>query len=243
MSQAGRRLAALAARFSLPAEATGRLERLLGLLAADPTAPTTVTEPAAAVDVHVADSLVALELEAVRGARAIADLGAGAGFPGLPLAIALPGARVALLESVARKCAFLRRAAAATETPNAEVVCARAEEWAEGLGGHDLVTVRAVAPLAVLAEYAAPLLREGGALVAWKGRRDEREEADAAAAAPLLGLESVAVRRVDPWPSAESRHLHLYLKVAPTPDRYPRRAGMAAKRPLRADTQAPPEPA
>ena len=85
------RLDALAANYGLPATATGQLARLLELLASDPSAPTTVREPEAAVDDHLADSLVALELDPVRSATRIADVGAGAGFPGLALAVARPG--------------------------------------------------------------------------------------------------------------------------------------------------------
>ncbi len=117
---------------------------------------------------------------------------------------------------------------------NAEVVHARAEAWDDGARGDDLVTARALAPLSVLAEYAAPLLRDHGVLVAWKGRRDAQEEADGAYAAEQLGLEPVEIRRVQPFPAARDRHLHVMRKVAPTPPRFPRRPGMAAKRPLRA---------
>ena len=85
-------------------------------------------------------------------------------------------------------------------------------------------------------EYAAPLLAAGGALVAWKGRRDGAEEADGAAAADRLGLAVGGVVRVQPFPTARDRHLHLYLKVGSTPNQYPRRPGMARKRPIRALT-------
>jgi len=223
-------------RFGLAPEATAAIERLLDLLERDDTAPTTVRSRAEALDVHVADSLSGLEVPAVRDARRIADLGAGAGFPGLVLAAALPHAHVALVESVGRKCAWLVRAIAAMGLANAQAMNVRAEAWPEGLAGHDLVTARALAPLNVLVEYAAPLLAEGGALVAWKGRRDPLEEADAAAAAAVLGLEVGAVVRVQPFPAARDRHLYLYLKVRPTPNGYPRRPGIASKRPLRAST-------
>jgi len=222
----------LVERYALPDSAGGQLAALLDALAADPHAPTTVREPERAVATHVADSLVALELPDVRASTAIADLGAGAGFPGLPLAVALPNARVALVESVARKCAFIEAAAAAAGLRNAQVVMDRAESWRDGIGTRDLVTARAVAPLAVLAEYAAPLLRERGVLVAWKGRRDAREERDGAAAAAELGLAIEEIRPVHPYPGADHRHLHVLRKVAPTPDRFPRRPGMARKRPL-----------
>jgi len=223
-------------RFGLDPEAAAALARLLDLLERDDTAPTTVRARPDALDVHVADSLSGLELPAVRAARRIADIGAGAGFPGLVLAAALPGAQVALVESVGRKCAWLERAIGEMGIANARVVNARAEAWPEGIGAHDLVTARALAPLNVLVEYAAPLLREGGALVAWKGRRDGVEEADGAAAASQLGLEPRDVAAVQPFPDARDRNLHLYLKVGSTPNGYPRRPGMASKRPLRASS-------
>ncbi len=211
------------------------LRAALDVLATAPAAPTTVTDPDRAVDVHVADSLSALELEEVRAAREVADLGAGAGFPGVVLAAALPDARVALVESVGRKCAFMHGIVQAAGLANAHVVCARAEAWPEGIGRHDLVTARALARMDVLAEYAAPLLREGGALVAWKGRRDAEEERGGAAAAARLGLAVEEVREVHPWPEAQARHLHVLRKVAPTPPGFPRRPGMARKRPLGSD--------
>jgi 16S rRNA (guanine527-N7)-methyltransferase len=228
------RMAQLAERFALPRAAPAQIGRLLDLVVADPLAPTTVRDPAAAIDAHVADALVGLELEPVRAARRVADLGSGAGFPGLVLATALPAADVALVESSGRKCAFLVRAVAAMGLGNVGVVCERAEAWRDGLGAHDLVTARALAPLNVLVEYAAPLLAAGGALVAWKGRRDEREEADGAAAAIQTGLAPAAICPVKPWDGAEHLHLHLYLKVGSTPNRFPRRPGIASKRPLQA---------
>jgi 16S rRNA (guanine527-N7)-methyltransferase len=232
----GRRLEELAARYDVPPAAAGGLGRLIALTCADPTAPTALRDPATVVDAHVADALVALELAQVRDARQIADLGSGAGFPGLVLAAALPGASVALVESNRRKCEFLERAAGAMELSNAVVVAERAESWADGIASRDLVTARAVAPLAVLVEYAAPLLMEGGALVAWKGRRDAGEDVDGLAAAAATGLELTEVRPVRPWDGAEHLHLHLYLKVGLTPNRFPRRPGIASKRPLRAST-------
>jgi 16S rRNA (guanine527-N7)-methyltransferase len=208
------------------------LGALVRLLASDPEAPTTVRDEAKVVDDHIADSLVALDLDEVRAAETIADLGAGAGVPGLPLAIALPGASVALVESNGRKCAFIDRAAAVCGLTNADVVHARAESWADGLGRCELVTTRALAPLAVVAEYSAPLLRLGGSLVAWRGARDEAAEAEAARAAAELGLEPAEPLHVVPYPAAKHRHLHVMLKVRETPAGFPRRPGVARKRPL-----------
>jgi 16S rRNA (guanine527-N7)-methyltransferase len=231
------RLAELAERYALPPGAPERLERLLELVAAEPTSITSVRDPVKGVDVHVADSLVALDLHQVRSARRIADLGAGGGFPGLPLAIALPGARVALVESVARKCAFLAEAGPALGLENVEVVNARAEAWPAGLETHDLVTARALAPLAVLVEYAAPLLRLDGALVAWKATREPVEEADGAAAAEALAMSGPDPVPAVPFAGARERHLYLSSKVGSTPKGYPRRPGMARKRPIAASAR------
>jgi 16S rRNA (guanine527-N7)-methyltransferase len=231
----GRALAELVSRYGLPAAAGSQLTALLAALTGDPYAPTTVRDPATAIRDHLADSLVALELPAVREATAVGDLGAGAGLPGLPLAIALPGATVALVESNGRKSAFVRQAAEACGLFNVRVVHARAEEWEAGLGQCDLVTARALAPLAVVAEYAAPLLAVGGALVAWRGRRDPEDEAAALRAADELGLEAQVPLAVTPYPGARHRHLHVLVKTGQTPARFPRRAGMARKRPLGQD--------
>jgi 16S rRNA (guanine527-N7)-methyltransferase len=230
------RLAELSERFALPAGAAQRLERLLDLVAAEPSAITSVRDPARGVDVHVADSLVALDLAEIRAAGRIADLGAGGGFPGLALAIALPDAGVALVESVARKCAFLEAAVRALGLDNAKVVNARAEAWPAGLEAHAAVTARALAPLPVLLEYAAPLLRPAGLLVAWKTRVAPAEDADAAAAAAVLGMSAPVARPVDPFEDAGARYLYLSSKVGSTPKGYPRRPGMARKRPLGAST-------
>jgi 16S rRNA (guanine527-N7)-methyltransferase len=225
-------LGELGRRFGVPDASLDALRTILELQASDPTAPTAVRDVAAAIDRHVADSLVALELPAVRAARRVADLGAGAGWPGLALAAALPEAEVALVESTGRHCRYLVRAVAAGGLANVEVVHARAEEWPAGIGAHDLVTARAVAALPVLCEYAAPLLADGGVLVAWKGAVEAAEAAAGAAAASELGLSEAEVHAVEPYPAAERRTLHVFRKVAPTPDRFPRRPGMAVKRPL-----------
>jgi 16S rRNA (guanine527-N7)-methyltransferase len=199
---------------------------------ADPSAPTSVHDRREVENVHIADSLVGLEVPAVGEAARIVDLGSGAGLPGLVLAIARPEAEVVLVESVGKKCAWLERTVTALGLENVRVVCARAEELDEA--PFDVVTARALASLSVLCEYAAPLLREGGSLVAWKGAVDVREDADGLHAANVLGLEREEVRAVEPYPGSQRRTLHVFRKVAPTPEGYPRRPGMAAKRPLTA---------
>jgi 16S rRNA (guanine527-N7)-methyltransferase len=232
-------LEALAARYRLGRAATGQIERILEALAAEPDPHTTVADPEAAVEVHVADALSGVEIPELASARRIADIGAGAGFPGLALAVALPRAQVDLVESAGRKTAVVDRLIQAGEVSNARSITTRAEELGgvpAALGGgreaYDAVTARAVGPLALLAEYAAPLLREGGVLVSGEGARDTDGEAAAPAAAAQLGMAVEDVLPVKPFPSSENRHLHVMRKISPTPAAFPRRPGMARKRPL-----------
>jgi 16S rRNA (guanine527-N7)-methyltransferase len=236
VSVSQKRLAQLADRYGLHSDAAPALAAVLEGLAREPDAHTTVTNPDEAVDIHVADSLSGLEVPEVRAASWLADIGSGPGFPGLVLAVALPRTRVDMIESVSRKCAVIDRLTHAAGLDN-EIVRAlpmRAEERAAwgGRDAYDVVTARAVGSLPVLVEYAAPLLAPGGVFVAWKAALDADELTRGAKAAVEVGLESEAVVEVQPWPEARDRNLIVYRKVSATPDRFPRRPGMAAKRPL-----------
>jgi 16S rRNA (guanine527-N7)-methyltransferase len=222
----------IAERHGLTDRQCSQLAALLWLLERDPAAPTTVREPAAALAVHIADSLSALDLDSVRQAGRVVDIGSGAGLPGLPIAIALPEARVSLLEASSRKCRFLEHARDTMGATNAAVVCHRAEIWSLGRGQHDLALARAVAAAPVVVEYAAPLLRVGGVLVDWRGRSDTATDARALEAAAILGLRREEIVRTTPFPDAADHHLHVYVKVRDTPLRFPRRPGIARKRPL-----------
>ncbi len=223
---------ALISRLALTPTQSDRLAEFGEMLVHDQHAPTTVRDPVRVRDDHLADALVALALPAVRDAHALVDLGAGAGVPGIPLAIALPTAEVSLVESNGRKCDFMANATALLGLTNTDVIHHRAETWAGGLARFDVVTARALASLDVVAEYAAPLLRLGGALVVWRGRRDPDDEAAGSRAAEVLGLAVQSPIQVEPYPGAEHRHLHVMVKVGDTPARFPRRDGVARKRPL-----------
>ncbi|HEX2096193.1 MAG TPA: 16S rRNA (guanine(527)-N(7))-methyltransferase RsmG [Solirubrobacterales bacterium] len=209
------------------------LETVLELLAAERASVSSVTDPRRAWKIHVEDSLTGLEIPALRAAKAIADVGAGAGFPGLALAAALPSAQIDLVESVGRKCAFIERASAAAGLANARVLCARSEEVAAAAGreAYEAVTARAVGRLSTLAELASPLLCQGGVLVAWKGRRDADEEEQLARAVERLAMRPREIRDVGDRAGSRHRHLHVIEKVGPTPTDLPRRPGMAKKRP------------
>jgi 16S rRNA (guanine527-N7)-methyltransferase len=225
------RLMELCASHGLDPETHAAFRSILDSLA-DEHAPTAVRDPAEGVNVHIADSLSGLESPELPGAGLIADIGSGCGIPGLVLAAALPKAKVVAVEASGRRCEFIDAAASRAGIGNIEAVKSRAEEWSDGLGKCDLVVARAVAPLAVLAEYAAPLLKPGGALVAWKGKPEPEELEASGKAASILGLEQLDAITVKPWPGGGRRQLQRLRKVGPTPPGYPRRAGMATKRPL-----------
>ena len=208
-------------------------------LVADERAPTSVHEPQEAWRVHVLDSLTGLDVPELVAARRITDVGSGAGFPGIALAAALPDSHVELVEATSRKCEFMRFLLEDTRIDNAYVVCARAEEWGAARppdGGRedaDAVTARAVGRLSTLAELASPLLRDGGVLVAWKGRRDAEEEAEAVRAGERTGMQPGPVRPIGADVAGfEHRHLYVFTKSGPTPPGLPRRSGMAKKRPF-----------
>lgn len=214
----------------LPVDRAGALVALLDAMLCEPQNLTAIDDLDEGVERHLADSLAALVLPCVRGAGSLIDIGSGGGFPGLALAGLLPQCAVTLNESERRKAEWLVRASA--RFPNVRVVPSRSEELAQReRETYDCATARAVGALPVVLELAAPFVAPGGAVVAWRARRDADAEAAGASAAAELGLRSEEVRAVTPFPGAD-RHLHVFRKVSPTPARYPRRPGRAAKRPL-----------
>jgi 16S rRNA (guanine527-N7)-methyltransferase len=208
------------------------LGKVLELLAEERASVSSVVDDRA-WKVHVADSLTGLEVPELSAARRIADVGAGAGFPGLALAVALPSAQVDLIESIGRKCAFMQRAIAEAAIPNATVLHTRSEDWAsaEGREAYDVVTARAVGRLSTLAELASPLLKPNGVLIAWKGKRDEEEEIQLLNASVELAMVQDLVLDVGDYAGSKHRHLHIIRKDGPTPADLPRKPGMAKKRP------------
>lgn len=165
---------------------------------------------------------------------AVIDIGSGAGLPGLPLKIAWPGLRLALLESTAKKCGFLEEVVEALDLEGVEVIEARAEDFGRDPASReafDLAVARAVAPLPVLLEYALPCLRAGGWLAAQKGSAALREIDASSAALAALGGRLHDAPQFDP-PAGRRQTVVLVEKTAPTPERYPRRPGIPAKRPI-----------
>lgn len=201
-----------------------RLAAYRDLLLAAPVSVTSIREPERAWEVHVNDPLTALPLVRRLAPGRIVDVGSGGGSPGIPVALAT-GIAVDLLEATAAKCAFLRRCVAELGAP-CRVIHDRSEHFAraEGRDAYDLVLARALAPPVVAVELCLPLARPGGHVLLWTAEVDPDGLPPAAAAVAGEVAETVAV--------GPNRRLVLLRKAAATPARFPRRPGMAAKRPL-----------
>ena len=190
------------------------LDRWLAAVLATPGL-TAITDPAAARATLLDDALKATELVAAADG-AIVDVGSGGGTPGIPLAAVLPSRSVTLLEAERRKCAFLDRWT--RDLPNLTVVRGRAEE--QGLERYGVAVAKALAHPPTAAEWCLPLVHEGGIVVLWVGETAERDRV-AAVAEQIAGL-------LEPSPPG----LMVIRKVGATPARFPRRTGVARKRPL-----------
>ncbi|MCC7491824.1 MAG: 16S rRNA (guanine(527)-N(7))-methyltransferase RsmG [Fimbriimonadaceae bacterium] len=224
----------------LPERAAERVERYVELLTVANTHQNLVGDTCLeAVRQHLADALlIAVALRQPGEPSRVADLGSGAGLPGLVLAIVMPTWQVTLIEALQRRAAFLLETARRLKLSNVTIEPARAEEAGrneEHRGQYDRVTARRVAELRVLLEYGCPLLAPGGYSVYPKGAGLENELAAAAGVPAMLGAGEpslTAVPAPPDWPATE-RSFVVLPQLAPCPERYPRRPGMPAKRPLR----------
>lgn len=194
---------------------------------------TAIETPQEAAVRHFMDSLAPPALSLLQTCGSVIDVGTGAGFPGMPLAVVFEHKRFTLLDSNHKKMRFLETAAAKLGLANATVVAARAEEYAqvEGREAFDAALSRAVAPLNVLLEYLLPFVRPGGCAVAWKGPAAPDEMAAAANACAALGG-----GQMEAFPYSLEGYGTFYIaaarKVRPTPPIYPRKAGKPAKSPI-----------
>ena len=190
-------------------------------------------DPAEAVDRNYLDCIAPLA-GGFPATNAAVDVGSGAGFPGIPLAIMLPDTRFTLVDALGKRVDFLKIVIERLGL-NAEALHMRAEDAARRddlREGFDLAVARAVAPMNVLCEYLLPLVRVGGAMLALKGPGLDEELAQAENALELLGgaLEGVQPLAI---PGRDWNHRAAWIKkTAPTPEKYPRRAGAVEKRPL-----------
>jgi len=196
---------------------------------------TAITEPGEVLLKHVVDSLMAAPLIdslAGNGKASLLDIGSGAGFPALPLASVLPRFSVTALDATAKKCRYIDETAREMGLSNVKALNARAEEVPELRGSFDVVTARAVARFRELCELAAPLLKNGGYLVAMKGPSGAEEAEEAKNALKILGLAPVKIISYELPEGAGERTLLVTQKVKPTPTQYPRPWAKIVKNPL-----------
>lgn len=196
---------------------------------------TAITEPRQVQVKHFLDSMTCLRGMENNPQGRLVDIGTGAGFPGLPLRIVCPGLRVTLVESTTKKIEFCRHVIAELGLKNVEVRDIRAERLGHEQGQREAFrwgVARAVASLDVLAEYLLPLLELGGRMIAMKGESGPAEAQQAEQAVRQLGGRVARLVPIELPTVAETRYLVLIDKVARTPEQYPRRVGVPAKRPL-----------
>ena len=190
---------------------------------------TAITEPDKVAKLHLLDSLTVLTAADLKG-RKLIDVGCGAGFPGVPLAIACPEAKITLLDSLGKRMKWLEEILPQLGV-NAECVTARAEEAvADRRERYDYATSRAVARLNILLELTAPYVKVGGAVLAMKGAAAREELAECGDAIKRLGLK---LEEVKEYPIDGTSHAVIVLrKIAPTPKQYPRRYAKIKQNPL-----------
>lgn len=196
---------------------------------------TAIREPTAIRSKHFLDSLTCLRVLREKPPESLIDIGTGAGFPGIPLKIMLPRMHLTLVESVGKKLDFCRHVVNILELEEVAYFQTRAEELGQQRGqreSYDCAVARAVADMAVLAEYLLPLVKVGGLIIAQKGGSAHAEAQRAEKAIQILGGRLRQMLPVEVPGVAEERFLILVDKVAPTPSGYPRRTGLPAKRPI-----------
>lgn len=193
---------------------------------------TAITDPQEIRIKHFEDSLAILQTIQLTN-QSVIDIGTGAGFPGLPLKIKCPDIKLTLLEATKKKVEFLRDIVSKLKLDKVKIICGRAEDIAKEQGGvYDLAVSRAVAKLSILCEYALPFVKVGGLFVAYKEDQVEDEVLEAAKAIEILGGKLKEIKKVKLPDSDIIRSLVIIEKILPTPHKYPRRAGMAKKKPL-----------
>ena len=182
---------------------------------------------------HYVDSASLLKLEEFKAAENVCDVGTGAGFPGIVLAVLSPDKKITLIDSLAKRLAVIRDLANKAEIENIVLIHSRAEDAGHDTAlreSFDLVTARAVAKLSVLAELCVPLVKKGGTFAAFKGASCEEEVKDAKRAANILGVPEIVIQ--DAGVSDTKHAFAVMKKTGKTPAKYPRKAGVPSKNPL-----------
>ena len=193
---------------------------------------TSITDPEEIRIRHFGDSLTLLQVIQLTD-QSVIDVGTGAGFPGIPLKLACPEIKLTLLEAVQKKTEFLKHIVSALSLADVEIIWGRAEDVAKKKREKfDLAVSRAVAKLNVLSEYCLPLVKVGGHFIAYKEEKIEEEAEKSITAIKTLGGKIKDIKKVKLHGSEIVRSLVIIDKISSTPEKFPRRAGMAKKKPL-----------
>ena len=195
---------------------------------------TAITEPEEVAVKHIIDSLLAYD-EKIFPGKLLADVGTGAGFPGIPLKIYCPELKVVLLDSLAKRLKFLEAVIEKLGLKDISCVHLRAEDAGQNKDHrekYDLVTARAVARLSVLSEYCLPLVKVGGCFIAMKGSKFQEEILEGSTAVGILGGEIISAEEVKLPGLDDGRAIIRIRKIKKTPVKYPRKAGLPEKQPL-----------
>lgn len=227
----------LAPRFALNDRQCAQFERYYDLLVDWNSRMnlTAITDPQGVVEKHFLDSLLLLEDVHFKEGEHLIDVGTGAGFPGIPLAIVCPFLQVDLLDSLRKRVGFLQTVIDALQLDNVAAYHDRAELFAknaERRDHYDWASARAVARLPLLSEYCLPFVKKGGTFIACKGPDGAAELEEAAGALKTLGAKHQKTC-IHELPGGDRRDILLIEKIAPTPKRFPRNPGAAAKSPLK----------
>ena len=194
---------------------------------------TAVTDPNDFIKEHIVDSASVTRLEGYRSARRVCDVGTGAGFPGIVLAVMSPEKEFVLIDSLAKRLKVIEEFSQKAGIDNVTLVHARAEDAGheeELREGFDFVTARAVAKLSVLSELCLPLVKTGGWFAAFKGASCEEEVKESKRAANILGAENITIQDAG---VSDTKHVFAVMKkVRSAPSKYPRKAGTPARNPL-----------
>ena len=195
---------------------------------------TAITEPEEVKEKHFLDSITLILSEKLENGMSLIDIGAGAGFPSLPVKIVRDDLNVTMLDSLNKRIGFLNDVINELGLKNIQAVHFRAEDAGKDKNfreKYDVATARAVADLAVLSEYALPFVKVGGYFVALKGNSPKEETEKAKKAIREMGGEIEEIKEVR-LPSQIDHSLVIIRKVITTPDKYPRKAGTPVKKPI-----------
>ena len=190
---------------------------------------TAITEYEEVLDKHFYDSLLAAD-GSLEGT--LADVGSGAGFPGVVLKIAFPQLKVILIEPINKRCVFLNSLIEKLELKDIEVVCARGEDWSmDHREVYDYVTARAVSNLNALIEVCGAMVKKGGSFICLRGKDGEEEIRSAAKAIETMGFRINDIRNEKLF-NGDARVISYFTKVRQTPIKYPRKYNIIKKNPL-----------